>query len=240
MSRHRSFPRRHGPSLSPFARRTRRGCRNAKRLSFEASAVAAVHGALGLGIDHDLRGLLAHSGLGEDAVAAVRFRGPDREYGVILPTDRTWKRPRLRRLAYSVAAQASASGVRSLVVPPAHVRLEPRLANALRIFQRKETPASGDAEAVTRIIEARGGEASLSECEAALDSPLARERIFGLVFGGHLQMDLSSALTERSTVRLRPPDWTFRWDVLGWHPIVGESAGPPPPPDVATIPVPTG
>ena len=120
------------------------------------------------------------------------------------------------------------------------MRLEPRLANALRIFQRKETPASGDAEAVTRIIEARGGEASLSECEAALDSPLARERIFGLVFGGHLQMDLSSALTERSTVRLRPPDWTFRWDVLGWHPIVGESAGPPPPPDVATIPVPTG
>lgn len=237
MSRHRSFPRRHGQSLSPFAQRTGRGCRNAQRLGYEASVVAAVHGALHLGIDRDLCGLLADSGLGKDAVAAVRFRGSGREYGVILPTDRTWKRPRLRRLAYSVAALASVDGVECLVVPPRAVRLEPRLANALRIFHRKETPASGDAEAVNRIIETLGGEAPLVDCEAGLDSPRARERIFGLVFGGHLEIDLSTELTGRSAVRLRPPDWTFHWDVLGWHPVDGGPAGPPPPPDAPTIAV---
>ena len=181
--------------------------------------------------------MLARFGLGEEAVAAVHFRGSGREYRVILPTDRTWKRPRLRRVVYSAATVASAGGAESLVVPPADVRLEPRLANALPISHRKETPASGAVEALNCIIAARGGQAPLAECEAGLDSPQARERIFGLVYGGHLKLDLNTELNDRSAVRLRPPDWTFSWDVLGWQPIVGDPAGQRLPAEAPTIPV---
>lgn len=208
---------------------------NARRLGCEASVLAAVHGAVRLGMDQELCCLLRRAGLGEDAVTAIRLRGSGREYGVILPTDRTWSQPRLRGYAFSAGFRALAGGHQVLIVPPADVRLQPRLANAHWIFQAKEVPACGDVDALTRCIEARGGKASLAACEAALASPLARERIFGLVFGGHLEMDLMTELTGESVVRRRPPCWTFGWGALGWQLLQIDQADSSAPPEATAL-----
>ncbi|MGV7030528.1 hypothetical protein [Methylobacterium symbioticum] len=226
MSVHRSFPRRRGAIPSPFRRRTWRGGINARRLGCEASVLATVHGAIRLGLDRDLCTQLARAGLEQDAVTAVLFRGSGREYGVILPTHRTWRHSRLRGLAFSVGRRASAAGRLVLVVPPVEVQRQPRLANAHRIFDGKVVPACGDADAVKRCIEEHGGEAPLASCEASLAGQLARERVFGLAFGGHLEIDLATEFTDRSAVRLRQPCWTFDWDALGWAVIPMPSSDP--------------
>lgn len=178
--------------------------------------LGSVHGATRLGLDRELCFQLARAGLADDAVTAIRFRGAGREYGVILPTHRTWKHTRLRGSVRAVGLRASAAGRHVLIVPPSDVQRQPRLANAHHIFQKKLVPSWGDAELTTRCIEESGGRASLSACEAALASPLARGRVFGLAFAGHLEIDLETELTDRSIVRLRPPGWTFGWGALGW------------------------
>lgn len=216
MTSRRPIPRRRARPLLPFSWQTWRRCADAKRLGYEASVLASVHGATRLGLDQELCLLLARAGLGEDAVAAVRLRGAGRDYGVILPTRRTWRHSQLRGLVHAVGVRAIAGGHRVLIVPPDDVQREPRLANAHHIFQRKLVPSCGDLEVVARHVEELGGEASLATCEGALASPLAEERIFGLVFAGHLEIDLSIVLTDRSVVRLRQPGWTFDWAALGW------------------------
>ncbi|MGW5837951.1 hypothetical protein ACWFZ6_08010 [Methylorubrum extorquens] len=180
-----------------------------------------------LGLDDELCRLLGRAGLGEDAVTAVRFRGSGRESGVIVPTHRTWDRSRLRALAFEVACRALHDERDVLVVPPAEVEREPRLTNARRIFGAKEVPAYGDASALVRCIALRGGEATLADCEAALAGPFARKRIFGLVFGGHVEIDLSTELAEQTLVRLRSQDWTFGWNALGWRSIDTTCRGRP-------------
>jgi hypothetical protein len=211
------FPHRSRTSRSALRWRMRRGCCNAKRLEYEASVLASVYGAVRLGRDEELRSLLARRGLGEDAVSALRFREADTEYGVILPTDRTWNLPRLQCLTFDVGFDMSTEGHRILVIPPADLRLQPRLANAQHVFHAKKAPARGDLDVLIRWIETHGGEATLGACVAALDSPGARERVFGLVFGGHLALDLASAITDLSIVRLGARFRTSSWDRLGWR-----------------------
>lgn len=231
MSAQRPFPCRRGRPLSPFGWQTWRGYCNAKRLGYEASILASVHGAIRLGVDRELCLRLGRAGLGEDAVTAVRFRVSGGEYGVILPTYRTWRHARPRGLAFAVGRRALTDGYGVLIVSPTDVQQEPRLSNAHRIAHEKLVPACGDARSVARCIEELGGEAPLAACEAALASPLARGRIFGLVFGGQLDIDFSAEITDRSIVRLRPPCWAFDWDALGWHPIQSNDEPPAAPPE---------
>lgn len=212
-----AFPPRNSPSRSALRWRMRRGCYNAKRLEYEATVLASVCGAVRLGRDEELRSSLARRGLGEDAVSALRFREADFEYGVVLPTDRTWNLPRLRGPTFDVGFEMSAAGHRILVVPPADVRLQPRLANAQHVFHAKKVPACGDLDVLIRWIETQGGEAPLDACVAALDSPGARERIFGLVFGGHLSLDLASKITGLNLLRLGSRCRMSSWDKLGWR-----------------------
>ncbi|CAO4171743.1 hypothetical protein IHEIED_01854 [Methylorubrum populi] len=73
----------------------------------------------------------------------------------------------------------------------------------------------GDAATLSRLLSAQGGEASLAECEAALASPFAHGRIFGLMAGGHVEIDLSVPLSADSLVRLQPPGWPFAEAGLG-------------------------
>lgn len=178
--------------------------------------LGSVHGATRLGPDRELCLQLAHAGLADDAITAIRFRGAGREYGVILPTYRTRKHARLRETMRVVGLRALETGRHILIVPPGDVQRQPRLSNAHQIFQRKLVPSWGDAELTSRCIEDCCGEASLGACEAALASPLARGRVFGLAFSGHLEIDLATELTDQSIVRLRLPGWTFGWDALGW------------------------
>lgn len=229
------FPPRNQASRSALRWRMRRGCYNAKRLEYEATVLASVYGALRLGRDEELRSLLARRGLGEDAISALRFREADAEYGVILPTDRTWNLPRLQGLTFDAGFDMSAAGHRILVVPPADVRLQPRLANAQHVFHAKKAPACGDLDVLIRWIETQGGEAPLDACVAALDSPGARERIFGLVFGGHLALDLASAITDLSIVRLGSRCRTSSWDRLGWRILQTDRARACTPPDAVEM-----
>ncbi|MCJ2121777.1 hypothetical protein [Methylobacterium sp. J-077] len=211
-------PRRHA-SLSALRWRMRRGCLNAKRLEYEASVLASIYGAVRLGEDLELAGLLREVGLGEDAISALRFRQNSSEFGVILPTDHTWNQGRLKDRAIGVGLRESAVGRSVLIVPPAEVRLQPRLHNAKRIYHTKMVPACGDLETLTTCIDARGDGASLIDCEAALAGPHPRNRIFGLVYGGHFTMDLMAGITDQSVVRLRHPHPNWCWEALGWHPI---------------------
>jgi hypothetical protein len=210
MPQHGPFPPRH-PSLSALRWRMQRGCNNARRLAYEATVLMSVHGA----------------GLGSDTVVAVRFRRSGSEYGVVLPTDRTWNQPRLRDLAFAVGYRAATGGHRVVIASPAEVRAQPRLGNAQSIFHTKAPPACGDLEELTRHIDERGGEAPLIDCRAALSGRDARERIFGLLFGGHLRMDLTTPLTDQSVVRLRLPDQASGWEALGWHLLRTEDASSP-------------
>lgn len=229
-----SPPRNH-KSRSALRWRMRRGCYNAKRLEYEATVLASVCGAVRLARDEALRSTLARRGLGEDAVAALRFREADSEFGVILPTDRTWNLPRLRDTTLDVGFDLSAAGHRILVVPPADVRLQPRLANAQHVFHAKKAPACGDLDVLIRWIETQGGEAPLDACVTALDSPGARERIFGLVFGGHFALDLASAITDLSIVRLGSRCRTSSWDKLGWRILPTDRAPARTSPDAAEM-----
>lgn len=213
---HRRFSAPHHASRSALRWRMRRGCHNAKRLEYEASVLATVHGAVRLKRADELSSLLARADLGADTAGALRFRESGVEYDLVLPTDRTWNLPRLRRAVADVGLRASSEGLRILIVPPAEVRSQPRLANAQHIFHAKKVPACGDLDRLTRWMQERGSEAPLVACEAELDSPEARERIFGLVFGGHLAIDLASPMTDQSIVRLRARRGTSSWDQLGW------------------------
>lgn len=197
----------------------RRGCLNVKRLEYEASVLASVHGVVRIGCHEELADLLRQASLGDDAISALLFRGTGREYDVILPTDRTWNQTRLRQRVFEVGLRASAVGRRILIVPPAELRLQPRLRNAQKIFHTKTVPACGDRETTTACIDARGGEAALVECEAALAGPWSKERVFGLVYCGHLAMDLEVEITHSSAVRLRNPYPDWGWETLGWRPV---------------------
>lgn len=190
-----------------------------KRLEYEASVLASVNGAVRLGHDVELAGLLRRVGLGDDAISVLRLRGTDGEYRVILPTDRTWNHARLKERVLGVGLHASALGLPILIASPAVLRRQPRLGNAQHIFRAMTVPACGDLERSTACIDARSGEAALVECQAAVAGQDPRRRIFGLVFGGHLALDLDEEITDRSTVRLRSrrPDWG--WEALGWRPI---------------------
>nr|WP_137827982.1 hypothetical protein [Methylobacterium sp. L1A1] len=179
--------------------------------------LASVFGAVPLGHDEGLRNLLARRGLEEDAVGTLRFREADGEFGMILPTDRTWNQMRLRGLILEVGFESSAAGERILVVPPTEVRMQPRLANALHVFDQKKVPIRSDLDAVACWLKSHDGEAPLAACEAVLDSPRSRERIFGLVFGGYLALDLLSPITDRSMVQLGPRCRTSGRDQLGWR-----------------------
>jgi hypothetical protein len=196
-----------------------RGCLNAKRLEYEASVLASVHGAVRLGHDAELSDLLREGGLGDDAISALRFQGTGSEYSVVLPTDRTWNHARLKGRVLDIGLRASALGRSILIASPAIMRRQPRLGNALHIFHTMMVPACGDLERSTACVDARGGEATLLECQAAVPGRDPRRRIFGLVFGGHLVLDLHTEITDLSTVRLRSrqPDWG--WEVLGWCPV---------------------
>lgn len=224
MSQHRPFPGRHARPQLPFSWQTWRRCCNASRLGYEASVLGSVYGATRLGPDQELCLQLARAGLADDALTAIRFRGAGIEYSVILPTHRTWKHSRLRESIRAVGMRAVATGRHILIVSPSDVQRQPRLSNAHHIFQKKLVPGWGDAELTTRCIEGGGGEASLVDCEAALASPLARGRVFGLAFAGHVEIDLATELTDRSIVRLKPPGWTFGWDALGWSLLPSASA----------------
>jgi len=191
--------------------------RQDRRLGCKASILASVHGAIRLGLDQDLCCQLARVGLEEDAVTVIRFRGLEIEYSVILPTCRTWKQARLRGLAFEVDRRVQTDGHHVLVVPPADVQRKPRFANAHYVFHEKLVPACGDVHAVTRCIKQFGGEAPLDACQAALSGPLGRRRIFGLLLGGHIEIDLAFELPDRSIVRLREQCWAFDWAVLGWR-----------------------
>jgi hypothetical protein len=223
---HQSHPPSKQASLSALHWRVRRGCLNVRRIEYEASVLASVHGAVRLGHDLELVGLLRGVGLSEDAISALRFRGTGGEYGVILPTERTWNQTRLKERAFDVGLRASATVRPILIISPAELRLEPRLGNAQHIFRAKTAPACGDMETLTACIDDRGGEAALVECEAALAGPHPRERVFGLVYSGHLAMNLEVGLTDRSAVRLRHPFPNWGWEALGWRPI--QAAQPDP------------
>lgn len=212
-----SFSPRNVAVRSALRWRMRRGRRNTRRLEYEASVLASICGAIPLGPDERLRDSLARRGMEEDAVGTVRFSEVDGKYGMILPTDRTWNQTRLRGLIYDAGFESSAAGERILIVPPADVRLQPRLANALCVFNQKKVPIRRDLDAVAGLLESRDGEAPLVACEAALDSPGARERIFGLLFGGYLELDLLSPITDRSMVRLGSRCRTSGWGQLGWR-----------------------
>ncbi|MER2266096.1 hypothetical protein [Methylobacterium oxalidis] len=198
--------------------RRRRGYRNACRLGRQVSSLAETFGAVCLGPDDFVGSLYCRSGLGDDAVAAVRFDASGRTSTIVVPTLRTWHRPHLRALANRLASVSYAYGRIVLVVPPAEVRRQPRLDNAERIVGSMRPPAAGDLATLARCAAARGDVADLATCAAALPGPHALERIFGLMAGGHLSIDLDAALGPRSIVRLRASCWSTPWEVLGWQP----------------------
>lgn len=207
-------------SFSPLHWRARREYSCVKRLGSELSALAAVHGATCLVPDETLRSSFDRVHLGTDAVALVRFRFAGVTSTIAVPTFRTWSRNERRRLAISIAEGAFAVGRYVQVVSPYDVTLQPRLANAMRMFQVMRPPIDGDARAVRRRIVADGGTTSLQACEEALACPSSRERIFGLMAGGTIAIDLAGLLGSHSTVRLNPDGWTFDWDVLGWQAVI--------------------
>jgi hypothetical protein len=210
--------RRQAP-FSALRWRMRRGFLNVKRLDYEASVLASVHGAVRLGPDLQLAGLLRGVGLGDDAISILRFRQSGCEFSLVLPTERTWRNTRAKGRAYAVCIHESAAGRLILIVPPAELKLRPRLNNAKRIFHTKMVPACGDLETLTACINDRGGEATLIDCEAVLAGLHPRNRVFGLVYGGHLAMNLNVAITDLSTVRLQQSNPKWSWEVLGWRPI---------------------
>ena len=220
------FPRRRVRPLSSLAWRLRRGYSNTKRLRYEVSVLAVVHGAIRLGIEQELCQRLAQAGLGEDAVTAVRFHAWDVVYDVIVPTYRTWTHPRLHGIALSVGLRVPAHRHLTLIAPPAEIQAEPRLGNAHRIFHDKLVPIRGDAGSAIRCIEEHGGQASLVACETALGSPFAKERIFGLVFGGYLEIDLTAEIAEQSIVRIGRDTESFDWAGLGWRMLANDEQDP--------------
>jgi len=176
-----------------------------------------VHGATGLAPDKTIQSRFDRVNLGADAVALVRFRSDGVPSTIAVPTFRTWCRNDRRTLAISIAEGAFAAGRYVQVVSPYDVVLQPRLANATVIFGAMRPPIAGDARAVRDRIFADGGITSLRACEDALDCPSSRERIFGLMAGGVIAIDLAGDLGSDSTVRLNPDGWSFDWDVLGWQ-----------------------
>lgn len=208
------------PSFSPLHWQARREYSCVKRLESELSKLAAVYGATGLVPDETLRTRFERVHLGTDTVALVRFRFAGVTSTIAVPTFRTWGRNERRRLAISIAESAFASGRYVQVVSPYDVTLQPRLANAIRIHQNMRPPSAGDVSAVQLRITADGGTTSLQACEEALDCPSSRERIFGLMAGGKIAIDLAVPLGPQSAVRLNPDGWTFDWDVLGWQSVI--------------------
>lgn len=177
--------------------------------------MAISHGAVCLGPDEIARRFFDWVGIGPDAVAVVRFRHSSQSCTIALPTFRTWGRNDLRRRTAHAASSAFAAGRNVVVQDPGAVKLQPRLCNAEHMLRSMRVPAMGDAATLSRLLSAQGGEASLAECEAALASPFADGRIFGLMVGGHVEIDLSVPLSADSLVRLRPPGWPFAEAGLG-------------------------
>jgi hypothetical protein len=206
-----------GRCHQPMHWQARRGYAIAKRLGFSVRALATAYGATWLGTDETVQAYFESAMLGAEAVALVRFRISDRTCTVAIPTIRTWDRSDRRLMSMSIAEASFASGRIVTVVSPRDVIREPRLSNATHIFRTMRPPAAGDAQAVRNRIAVCNGEASLMACEDALASPCARSRIFGLMAGGLLGIDLASPLGPESAIRLRPTDWAFDWDVLGWR-----------------------
>lgn len=214
------------PHTDPTADRTqpcrvlnwqvRRGYANARRLEQDVAMLAVANGATCLGRDAHVADLFERAGMGDDAIAVVRFKASGRTSTVAVPTFRTWNRDTRRRLASEVAEAAFHGGRVVLVASPHDVTRQPRLANAGVICRSMLPPAAGDAEIVGSCIRRGGGEASLEACGEALGPPLARERIFGLMAGGCLEIDLDVALGAESRVRLRRCGWSFGWDMFGW------------------------
>lgn len=199
----------------------RRGYANAERLGQDVSMLAVAHGATCLGRDEQAATLFDRAGLGADAIAVVRFRASGMTSTVAIPTYRTWNRYTSRRLAVDISEAAFAVGRLVVVASPHDVTLQPRLGNAGRICRSMLPPAAGDAEAVRARIRIAGGEASLRSCQAALGPPLSLARIFGLMVGGQLAIDLETPLGDDSTVRVRPDGWIFDWGMFGWQAIRG-------------------
>lgn len=196
--------------------RARRGILNAERLGSDLSILAMAHGATCLGTDETVRSHFDRAHLGVDAIALVRFRLARLTSTIAVPTFRAWSRDDQRRLAMSIADAAFGAGRIVLVVSPYDVILQPRLKNAMRIFRSMRPPGVGDADVVRARISADGGTTSLRSCEEALDCEFSRKRIFGLMVGGVLAIDLSTPLGPESTLWSRPAGWIPDWDLLGW------------------------
>jgi len=205
-----------GPPARALSWQIRRGYANANRLAQDVSMLAVANGATCLGRDEHAATVFEKLGLGADAIASVLFRASGMTSTVAVPTIRTWNRPSSRRLVDRIAGDAFAFG-RLVIASPHDVARQPRLANAARLCRSMCPPAAGDARAVEACIAVRGVQASLRECEAVLGAPLALQRIFGLMVGGFIEIDLESAFGADSAVRLRPRDWIFDWSIFGWR-----------------------
>jgi hypothetical protein len=98
-----------------------------------------------------------------------------------------------------------------VLASPVDVEAQPRLGNAERILRTMRPPAMGDAGALIGLLESVNGEASLAQCTAVVASPFAVERIFGLMAGGLIELDLSLPICAASRVRLPSSDRPFHW-----------------------------
>lgn len=206
----------HSRPTSAVHWRARRGWMNAIRLGADLSTLAMAYGAARLEPDEMVESLFERSSLGADAIALVRFRFARLTSTIAVPTFRTWKRNERRRSAMSVAEAACATGRVVLIVSPDAVILQPRLRNATRILRSMRPPGLDDAEVVREHILASGGEATLASCETALGCTSSRGRLFGLIVGGAVGIDLTLPLDGESVLRSRPAGWLPDWDVLGW------------------------
>jgi hypothetical protein len=205
-------------SHDPHARscRIRRCCRRAERLGREIIALSVAYGAVPLDRDEILERMLEVAGLGHDAIAHVRFLVSGRIATIISPTFRTWRIPYLRRIVETVAERAFSAGKFVIVVNPANVVARPRLSNAKRIYYEKRSPLAGDGESVSCIIQASGGNATLTECISVLSGPARLTRVFGLISEGTIEIDLSIPLGPMSSVRLKQTYSRSSWYSLGW------------------------
>ncbi|WP_342111337.1 hypothetical protein [Methylobacterium sp. SI9] len=151
------------------------------------------------------------NGLGPEAVAVVGFRASGYPCAIAVPTFRAWNRHDMQRRIVSAVRDATASCRSTMLASPFDVTAQPRLSNVERMLQTMRPPAIGDGVSLVRLLEAQNGEASLAQCESVVASPFAVERIFGLMAGGLVEIELSVPIGAESRVRLRSSEWPFDW-----------------------------
>jgi hypothetical protein len=192
---------------SPAQHRATRHKREAQRARANALLLLAADPRVQYrGIDHTVAALAAGLAFERHDLTIIRLTTAQRAITLVIAPRRLWHRSSSRNQLLLLRQQARNVGVRTLLVPEAQLRRQPRLDNSVLVVACADIRVTLSQRFRVEIyVQACGGRATVGACaEMVAEHPDPVSVVLALVRAGRLQMRLDQTLTAESVVTSVP------------------------------------